>query len=418
MVTATETQSHPLQRNTFKTPWKNELKDYVMIAIGTAFYGLGVTLFMLPYKLTTGGIAGVSSIIFYITGIEVQISYAIINIVFLMVAIYILGWRFCLKTIAGVAFSTFWMWAWQRLAEDSAGNLPMICGDQSFMSCVLGAMLGGFGLFICFTNHGSTGGTDIIAACINKYKDVSLGQIILACDVLIISSCYFVFHDIERVIFGYVMMGTCSVTLDYCMRRQHQAVKFEIFSRNYIGVADAINKAGFGVTVMDGEGWWTKSERKVVVCIASKRYYPIVAECIKRVDPYAFLTVTNISSVFGQGFSEMKTKVKGQKPILVYCTADKDKFNALSSALNEKYDVRSLKAIGCYDELPQTHNNLRENALQMAQYVKNFYGFNTIAEASDGEKTIIAMIKDGENYFFEKDEYEKSLEQLYKFLNK
>lgn len=373
-----------------------EVNDYLMIALGTAFYCAGVVLFMLPYKLTTGGVTGIASIIYYVTNnIEVQTSYLAINVIFLIAAIKILGWRFCIKTIAGVLSATFWMWFWQRVTEDAAGNLPILCGDQSFMACVLGGMMTGFGLSICFYHNGSMGGTDIIAACINKFKDVSLGQVILSCDIIIISSCYFVFYDIQRVVFGYVMMAICSLTLDYCTRRQHQAVKFEIYSRNYSGVADAITKAGFGVTVMDGNGWWTKSQRKVVVCIASKRYERIIAECIKRVDPYAFVSLINVQGVYGEGFSTMKTKVRDCKPAIVFATFDEKLLSQARQILGDTYDVRSLNDIGCDGDLPSSNISAEEDAHIKARYVNKFYGFNTFAYALDNEGNAIISYFDG-----------------------
>lgn len=381
----------------------SELVDYLMIALGTAFYCIGVTLFMLPYKLTTGGVAGIASIIFYATGLEVQVSYLTINVLFLIAGVKILGWRFCMKTIFGVASATTWMWLFQRILEDSNGVLPQICGTQSFMACVLGAMIEGYGLSLCFGHNGSMGGTDIIAACVNKFKDVSLGQIILACDICIISSCYFIFHDIERVVFGYVTMAVCSLSLDYCTRRQHQAVKIEIFSRNYSAIADAINKAGFGVTVMDGTGWWTKSERKVVVCIASKRYYPIIARCIKRVDPYAFLSIINVESVYGEGFSTMKTRLKDQLPILVFVTEDKKKLSEARQLLGNKFDIRTLKDIGCTVEIPQAYPTERERLQNRVRFVKKYYGFDSYSfcEVSgeafivrDAEETSYATLSD------------------------
>lgn len=388
MNTIIENTSHSVDV-TKKGRW-SEVVDYLMIALGTAFYCIGVTLFMLPYKLTTGGVAGIASIIFYATGLEVQVSYLTINVLFLIAGVRILGWRFCMKTIIGVACATFWMWLFQRVLEDGNGLLPQICGSQSFMACVLGAMIEGYGLSLCFNHNGSMGGTDIIAACVNKFKDVSLGQIILACDICIISSCYFIFHDIERVVFGYVTMAVCSISLDYCTRRQHQAVKFEIFSRNYNGVADAITKAGFGVTVMDGTGWWTHSERKVVVCIASKRYYPIIARCIKRVDPYAFLSVINVESVYGEGFSTMKTKVKDQLPVIVFVTNDNEKLTEARRALGNKFDIRTLKEIGCTVEIPQAYPTERERLQNRVRFIKKYYGFDSYSMSEDsGEAFLI-----------------------------
>lgn len=407
------TSASPIPLNEHRPGMFWEIIDYLMIALGTLLYTGGVSLFMLPYGLTTGGVSGVASIIYYASGVPVSLSYGIINACFLVLAIKVLGWRFCLKTIAGVSLSTLWYSLWQLFLTNGGGEWPHICGDQVFMACILGPVIGGIGLSICFEHNGSTGGTDIIAAIVNKYKDVSLGQIILLCDVLIISSCYFVFHDMQRVVFGYVMMIVCSFTLDYCTRLKHQAVEIKVYSRNFSMVADAINKAGFGLTVIDGMGWYTRSERKVIICVCSKRYQNIVMRAIKRVDPYAFISVTNAESVYGEGFSSLKTKLKDQKPILVFCTDNLDKLTAIEDALGEKYEIRSLKDIGCRKtEFHKIKDNIRESTLNEARYVNKYYGFDCFADNKEGETRCYAAIINGKEHVFD------SLEQLKDFLMK
>lgn len=399
-----ETPVIPLSEHRPGLIW--EIRDYVMIAIGTLLYTGGVSLFMLPYELTTGGISGVSSIIYYAAKVPVSISYGLINACFLIVAVKVLGWKFCLKTIAGVAFSTLWLALWQFfLTNGGQSDWPHICGDQVFMACILGPIICGIGLSVCFESNGSTGGTDIIAAIVNKYKDVSLGQMILFCDILIISSCYFVFHDVQRVVFGYVIMMVVAFTLDYCTRIQHQAIEVKVYSRNYEMIADAIIKAGFGVTVLDGVGWYTRSERKVIISVCSKRYQPIMMREIKRVDPYAFISVANISSVFGEGFSTLKTKLKDQKPILVFCTDNLDKLTNARMALEEKYEIRSLKEIGCRkNEIVRIKDNLRENTANEARYVHKYYGFDCFADNKQDGVQCLALIYKGEELFFDSDQ--------------
>ena len=377
-----------------------EIRDYVMICIGTLLYTGGVSLFMLPYGLTTGGVSGVASIIYYATKIPVYVSFGFINSCFLIIAIKILGWKFCFKTIAGVVSSTVWYSMWQILLCNGTDTWPMVCGDQIFMACILGPIICGIGLSICFENHGSTGGTDIIAAILNKYKDVSLGQIILLCDVLIISSCYFIFHDVERVIYGYVMMIVCAVTLDTCTRRIHQAVRFEIFSRNYSKIADEINEEGFGTTVLDGFGWYTKTERKVLVCICSKRYQDIIMRAIKRVDPYAFFSVSNVTNVFGEGFSTAKTKLKDQKPIIVFATDDQILLTKARDLLNDKYEIRSLSDIGCHETLPQTHDTIEKNAQEKVRYINKYYGFDSFALSTEDNRQAFCLLNKGNTYRF------------------
>lgn len=356
-----------------------------MIAMGTLLYSFGVGVFMLPYKLTSGGVSGISAIVYYATGFEAQNTYLIINIFFLLVAIKLLGFKFCLKTIWGVASTTFWLWLMQRMIEDPVTHaLPQLAGEhQEFLACVIASIIEGIGLFLCFSNNGSTGGTDIIAAIINKYKSMSLGQVIMACDIVIISSCYFVFHDWQRVVFGFVMLFISSFTLDYCINRNHESVQFMIFSRNYARIADAINTTGRGVTVLDGTGWYTKSERKVIVVLAKRREQVNILRMIKLVDPYAFVSMTKASGVFGEGFDKMKVKENKRnkgKRTLVFASNSKHKLEEVRAIFGDKYDIRSLEDIGCDIYIPERAGSIQGNALLKARFVKKYYGFDCFAD--------------------------------------
>lgn len=359
-----------------------------MITLGLAIYAMAYTCFILPYQITTGGVAGIAAIVFYATGIEVQITYLLINAAFLVAAVRILGWKFCLKTIYGVLMLTFLLWLFQRLIIQDDGSLPQVLGEESFMACVIGAVLEGVALAFCFLNNGSTGGTDIIAAIVNKYRNMSLGVVLMICDVIIISSCYFVFdnldtvHRIQKVVFGFAALIISSITLDYIMNRQRQSVQFMIFSRNYSKIADALNATGRGVTVLNGEGWYTKTERKVLVCLAKKRHSVEIFRLIKQIDPYAFLSMGSVQGVYGEGFDEMKVKKMSKKKTIVFATNNENKLAEVRAMLGDDYDIRSLDDIGCHVDIPETGNTFAENALIKAQFVKKYYGFDCFADDS------------------------------------
>lgn len=354
-----------------------ELRDYFMVLVGTLIYALGVEMFMLPYQLTTGGVAGISALIFYATGLQVPISYTAINIIFLIFGARIVGLNFCLKSIFGFGSIAMWLAVLHPFFVDP---VPKLLGNEMFMACVLSGIMEGIGLSICFYHNGSTGGTDIIAAAVNKYKEVSLGQIIMLCDIIIVSSSYIIFHDIQRVIFGFILLIVAAMTLDYFTRKLCQAVEFKVFSRNYSAIADRIAKEGFGVTVLSGEGWYTKSERNVVICVCSKRYAETIMRAIKSVDPFCFVSVTTALGVYGEGFGSIKTKVKNQKPIIVFATNNKNKLSEVRSILGDRFEVRSLKDVGCNAELPETHNTLEDNAMEKARYINHYYGFDCFAD--------------------------------------
>jgi len=287
-----------------------ESRDYLAITFGLISYSLGWAAFLLPYQITTGGVTGIAAIIYYATGVEIQVSYFVINAVFLGFALKILGPKFSVKTIYAIFMLTFLLWLFQRLLEGDDGKLPQLLGPgQDFMACVIGAGMLGFGIGVVFCNNGSTGGTDIIAWIINKYKDVTLGRMMMYCDIVIISSCYFIFHDWRRVLFGFCVLFIMSLVIDYVINSTRQSVQFLIFSRKYEEIAEGIaTRVDRGVTLLDGKGWYSKQEIKVVVVLAKKSESIDIFRLVKDIDPNAFISQSNVVGVYGEGFDKLKVK--------------------------------------------------------------------------------------------------------------
>ena len=289
-----------------------ELKDYVAITLGIMCYALGWAAFLLPYQISTGGVTGISALIYYVTGIEIQVSYFVINAIFMVFALRILGLKFCIKTLYAIPALTFFLWLFQVLLKDDAGNLPLLLGPgQEFMALVIGACMTGFGIGFVFIYNGSTGGTDILAWIINKYKDVSLGRLIMYGDIIIISSCYLVFHDWKRVLFGFCVLFIMSVVIDYVVNSNRQSVQFLIFSRKHEEIAETITKElRRGVTLLDGTGWYSKQSIKVVVVLAKKNQSNEIFRLVRDIDENAFISQSNVVGVYGEGFDKLKIKNK------------------------------------------------------------------------------------------------------------
>ena len=289
-----------------------ELKDYVAITLGIMCYSLGWAAFMLPYQISTGGVTGISALIYYMTGIEIQVSYFVINAIFMVFALKILGLKFCIKTLYAIPALTFFLWLFQVLLKDDAGNLPLLLGPgQEFMALVIGACMLGFGIGLVFIYNGSTGGTDILAWIINKYKDVSLGRLIMYGDIIIISSCYLVFHDWKRVLFGFCVLFIMSFVIDYVVNSNRQSVQFLIFSRKHEEIAETITKElRRGVTLLDGTGWYSKQNIKVVVVLAKKNQANEIFRLVRDIDENAFISQSNVVGVYGEGFDKLKIKKK------------------------------------------------------------------------------------------------------------
>ena len=298
-----------------------EVQDYVFITMGLILYAFGFTVFLMPYEIVTGGVAGISAIVFYATTFPLEYTYFGINVVLGIVALRILGWKFLSKTIYAFTMLSFLLGLFQQLMPvDESGHFIKILGEgQNFMSLILGCTMTGSSLGIVFLNNGSTGGTDIIAASVNKYHDVSLGTVLTMLDLVIIGSCLLIpqFGDMlqraHMVVFGLCTMVIENFMLDFLMNRQRQSVQFMIFSSKWQEIANAIGmKLNHGVTILDGHGWYTGQERKVLCILAKKSESTVIFRLIKSIDPQAFVSQSAVIGVFGEGFDQIKVKTKSE----------------------------------------------------------------------------------------------------------
>lgn len=295
-----------------------EVKDYTVIALGLLGYALAYNCFQLPHQIPSGGVAGAGAIIFYATNFPAQYTYFIANAFLMIAAIKVLGWRFCVKTIYAVVVLTFLLGVVKNFCLDYAALHPELAVspqgmpkflDDAFMSCILGSGIQGCCIGYVFLHQGSTGGTDIIAAMVNKYRDISLGQMMMLCDLLIISSSLLIPNfTVSNLLYGYCTLMITSVMLDYVVDKGRESVQFFIFSNKYEEIASAINATGRGVTMLKGQGWYTKSDRMVLVVMARKRESQQIFRIIQTVDPGAFVSQSKVIGVFGYGFDKIKVK--------------------------------------------------------------------------------------------------------------
>jgi uncharacterized membrane-anchored protein YitT (DUF2179 family) len=275
-------------------------EDYLIITIGLLLFSVSWTLFILPAKITGGGVSGIGAVIYYATGFPVGITYFLINVVLVLIALKILGFSFGIKTFYSMVVITLTLTATQNLIKG-----PLV--NDLFLSSVVGGGISGIGLGIVFSRGGSTGGTDIIAAIINKYRNISPGRIILYCDVIIIASSFLVFPVVDKLVYGYVTMAVVSYALDAVLSGANRSAQMLIFSTKYEEIADFINQQKYrGVTVIDGVGWYTRENVKVVISVVRKRETGAIFRKIKEIDPNAFISMGSVMGVFGQGFDKLK----------------------------------------------------------------------------------------------------------------
>jgi uncharacterized membrane-anchored protein YitT (DUF2179 family) len=278
------------------------IRDYIFIFIGTLIYGFGFNGFILSNEIVPGGVTGICSLLFFVTKIPVSLSYAVVNIALLAVAYKMLGLRFMLNTIFGVVSLTFSLMFFEWLL----GGQPVI-KDEPFMSILIGGALCGTGVGIIFSSNGSTGGTDILGAIVHKYRHISIGRTLLFCDFFIIGSSYFIFHDVDKIVFGFVEMFFNNYILDKVLNANTQSVQFLIFTQKYEEIAGRIIKdLGRGCTILEGQGGFTKEPVKVVILLAKGRESISIFRLIKSIDHSAFISQSTVRGVYGEGFDPIK----------------------------------------------------------------------------------------------------------------
>ena len=287
------------------------IKEYTFISFGLALYAVGWVVFLIPNGLVGGGVTGISAIIYYITGIQISYSFFVINAVLLAIALKVLGKAFGVKTVVGVILSTIFL----RLFPDI---IPyefiedIAIGNGKLLSAIMGGICAGSGIAITFTQGGSSGGTDIIALMINKYRNISAGKLILMMDVIIIASSILIpsqesmGNRLAIILYGFILITVTSYTLDLILSGLRQSQQVFIFSQNYEEIADKITTLGRGVTVIEGTGWYTKKNGKILLVIVKKSEINYIFKMIREIDREAFLSVGNVMGVYGKGFDQIK----------------------------------------------------------------------------------------------------------------
>ena len=288
----------------FKSPVTKNLWEYAVVTVSTLIMVFGNYFFKFPNNFAFGGITGFSTIVSALTKFSASQFTFIANMVLLVMGFIFIGKGFGMKTVYSSVLMSLALGAMDRWFPMGK---PLT--DQPILELVFAVFLPAVGSALLFNIGASSGGTDIIAAIVNKYKDVSLGRMIMICDVFIISSCYFIFHDWRRVIFGFVTLFIIGVVLDWIINSARQSVQFFIFSKKYDEIADRIIKdTDRGVTVLNGTGWYSKNDVKVLVVLAKRRQSLDIFRLVKRIDPNAFISQSSVIGVYGEGFDQLKVK--------------------------------------------------------------------------------------------------------------
>lgn len=303
------------------------LRDYILIIFGLLLYSVGFTAFILPHEIVIGGLSGVGTLVYFGTHgfVPVAVTQYACNLLLLGFAFKIVGKTFVTRTIFGATviavfigiFENFFMGLGHPIIEDIT------------MSAVLGAILCGMGVGTVFIHNGSSGGTDIIAAMVSKLSNVSIGRTMIVTDMLIVTCSFLLpfngdLHQrlearVPLIVYGWVVTFIIAYCTDMIINTNRQATQFIIFSHRWQEIADKINgEAHRGVTIMDGMGWYSKKEVKILMVWCRKIESVTIFRIVKSIDSEAFITQANVNGVYGNGFDTMKVKIKNKSPEAPY----------------------------------------------------------------------------------------------------
>lgn len=282
--------------------YSKELKSYLIITLGLIVGSFGWAGFLIPSEIVGSGVSGIATIIFYSSGLKVGYSVFAINLVLFLLALRVLGFGFGAKTIYGIVVLSIALWLFQTLITE-----PIVA--DRFMCAIIGGILAGASAGLILSQGGSTGGTDIIAMMVNKYHKVTPGRLLLAMDLVIISSSYFLFHSIEQVVYGFVAMGVSAYCVDMVIEGNKQSVQIFIFTRKHEEMRIALTgPLDQGLTILHAEGGYTGDDVKVLMCLTRKRESQAVLNMVQDIDPNSFISMGSVMGVYGRGFEKVRIK--------------------------------------------------------------------------------------------------------------
>ena len=286
------------------------LKTYLILTVGVFMYAFSWIAFIIPKGISGGGVTGISSLIYYATDefIPISVTYLVINVVLLIGGTMILGKGFGFKTVYCILCGSLMF----EIMPLIPGITELSDIPDKFINAIIGGALSAYGIAVVFMQGGSTGGTDIIAIVLSKYRDSSPGKIFMYCDLIIIGSIILLpGKGLQDIVYGYIVMVSFTYLLDQLLTGAKQSVQVIIFSSKYKEIGDMLVKEmDRGVTALDSVGWYSQQEGKVLIVLARKQQLPQITASIKELDSKAFISVSSVMGVYGEGFDKVKSKMK------------------------------------------------------------------------------------------------------------
>lgn len=277
------------------------LQEFLLLTIGCFLMALSLSVFFEPHLIAPGGITGLSIVINSISGMPLWILNLCFNVPLFIVAYKILSKKDIVKTLLGVVLLTLFLNITSKLSALNATTDPLL-------ACIAGSVLTGIGLGIIFRINGTTGGTDLIGLLVNKFlPSISIAVLMGIADFIVVLLSGIASKEIEIALYsGFSLFLIVKVT-DFVVDGFNYSKSFTIISNKPNEITNSImDELERGVTLLKGEGGFTKDEKNVLLVVVSKRQVVTLKKIIKSIDPYAFIIVSDVHEALGEGFSNIE----------------------------------------------------------------------------------------------------------------
>jgi len=273
------------------------LWDLCGVTIGSLITALGLTAFLIPNKIAAGGVSGLATVLYYLFKFPVGVTMFVINIPLLLLCIKELGMKFGVKSLYGTFVISFFV-------DSLALFIKQPWTNDSLLAAVYGGVVCGLGLGLVFRSKGTTGGTDLAAALINKFAHISLGYSLMAIDACVIILAGIVF-DVEQALYALVAVYVTSKIIDLVQEGWSYAKAAVIISEEYERIkSELLARMDRGVTSFQSRGGYTRKDREVLLCVVVQSEVSTLKSIVYGIDPKAFVILSNVHEVLGEGFKE------------------------------------------------------------------------------------------------------------------
>jgi len=276
--------------------WLN-VRDVLVITVGSALAALSYVLFLVPHHIVPGGVSGISMVLHYLLKTPVGLVAIAINVPIFIWGFREIGRTFAVKSVIGMVLSALMIDFFTYVVKLHPAT------NNKILATVYGGILLGVGLGIVFRGNGSTGGSDIVGQVLSRHSNLSTGVAIAVIDFVVISLSGLTSHSLESALYGYGALFLSSRVIDFVIEGWSYARALWIISERPDDIAEVITfQLGRGATKLAGKGGYTGTDRDVIYCVITKREIPMLKRAIKRIDPKAFVVITDVYEVLGEGF--------------------------------------------------------------------------------------------------------------------